>query len=79
MIFIQRVATPDKRQYGYKRVPSKDEGPRDYKMLWQNAIKQTVILGKNLNVSSAYYAMCNVPPQVEWREKMPGWFRMRNC
>ena len=48
MIFIQRVSTPDKRQYGYKRVPSKDEGPRNYKMLWQNAIKQTVILGKNL-------------------------------
>ena len=55
MIFIQRVATPDKRQYGYKRVPSKDEGPRDYKMLWQNAIKQTVILGKNLKGGKANF------------------------
>jgi len=42
---FQRVSTPDKRHIEYSRLAS-DEGPRDYKLLWQNAIKQQIILGR---------------------------------
>jgi len=42
---FQRVATPDKRHIEYSRLAS-DDGPRNYKLLWQNAIKQQILLGR---------------------------------
>ena len=44
---LQKVSTPDRRHVGFQRVATSEleRGPRDYKQLWQNAIKQQIILG----------------------------------
>ena len=44
---LQKVSTPDRRHVGFQRVATTEleSGPRDYKQLWQNAIKQQIILG----------------------------------
>ena len=44
---LQKVSTPDRRHVGFQRVATSEleSGPRDYKQLWQNAIKQQIILG----------------------------------
>ena len=41
------MSTPDRRHVGFQRVATSEleRGPRDYKQLWQNAIKQQIILG----------------------------------
>ena len=49
---LQSVATPDKLA-GLRRSSDQasSEG-RDYRLLWQNAIKQQIMLGKTLLVRS---------------------------
>ena len=44
---MQRVATPDKLA-GLRRDSGQEKGCRDYRLLWQNAIKQQIMLGKIL-------------------------------
>ena len=45
---FQKVSTPDRRHVGFQRVATSElqSGPRDYRQLWQNAIKQQIILGR---------------------------------
>ena len=49
---LQKVSTPDRRHVGFQRVATSEleSGPRDYKQLWQNAIKQQIILGMQRTV-----------------------------